>query len=139
MAEPQEIVKERVWKVLTAGLDPDDIRGCIDDIKDNTSYAIDVAIFETANAIFEDIWGAACIDCHNKVKVRRYHDIKKKWLVPVPEPEPDVLDVSVPDWIYETPIGKKAAKDADMIVQSIKEHQMKKMENEKRIRRRAYE
>ena len=116
---PQEEVKERVWKTLTLGLDPEnDELGCIDDIKDNVSYAIDVAIFETANAILNDIEKAD--DSLNRGILNWF---KMTWLVPVRDPELTVPDVSMPDWIEETPTGKKAAKKAKEIVQSIEEHQ----------------
>ena len=112
---PQKEVKERVWKLITAGLDPEnDVCGCIDDIKDNTSYAIDVAIYETAKAILNDIEKAD--DSLNRGILGWF---KLTWLVPVPDPEPNVPDVSMPDWIEETPTGKKATEEANEIFQSI--------------------
>jgi len=145
---PQKNVKERVWKSLTDGLDPEnDPMGCIDDLKDNTSYAIDLAVFETATAILEDIEKADEPQNH-AILVK----LQKKWLVPVPDPEPPEIgtctasdftkglpEISVPDWMWNTPRGKKIAKEAKEIVQSIEEHQMKKLQDEKRIRRWAHE
>jgi hypothetical protein len=149
---PQQVIKERVWKHLTRGLDPEnDECGCIDDIKDNTGYAIDVAILETARAVLEDLWGSQCIDCHSRAMVAKYKEVKKRWLVPVPDPEDDgecdqcgvssvakamcleKVNIIVPDEFYDTPIGKKSQEEAEKIMKSIEEHQMK------RIRRRAYE
>lgn len=96
--DPRREVKERMLKILISGLAPtDDPCGYIDNIDDidaDNSYAIDVAIHETVQAVFEDIWGAACIDCRSKVRVQRFKDIKKKWLVPVRKPEPGVPDES---------------------------------------------
>ncbi len=123
----QKDVKIRVWNKLTAGLDPEnDLCGNIDDIKDNTSYAIDIAVFETASAILNDIEKADELNGHAVLVW-----LKKKWLIPVPDPEPTEIgtcnvsdmEITMPDWVYETPIGKKAAKEADKIVRSIKEHQ----------------
>jgi len=140
---PYKNVKERVWTRLLTGLDPEnDPCGNVDDIKDNTSFAIDVAVFETAAAILNDIEKAD--DFHNNAILVW---LKKRWLVPVPEPEPleigtcnaSEMEIVMPDWIYDTPTGKKAKADADEIVQSIKERRGKKLESEKRIRRRAYE
>lgn len=120
-------VKERVWKALTAGLDSEhDPCGYIDDIKDNTSYAIDIAIFETAAAILHDIEKAD--EPQNRAVLVW---LKKKWLVPVPKPELNIPEILVPDWIYETPAGKWAAKEADEIVMSFIKHQHKKMEDNK--------
>ncbi len=125
MLKPQEKIKEIVWNTLTAGLDPeDDPCGNIDDIKDNTSYAIDVSIFHTAEAILKDI---------EKIDDPKNHAIlvwlKKRWLIPVPDPEPmeigtcaSDIEIIFPDSIYETP-----------------KYQKKKLEDEKRMRRRAYE
>ncbi|MDD5454048.1 MAG: hypothetical protein PHW62_00910 [Candidatus Ratteibacteria bacterium] len=80
------LVKERVWDTLTSGLDPeDDPCGDIDDIKDNTSYAIDITIYETAKSILEDI-EKADDPKNNAILVR----LKKRWLVPCPlDPKDD--------------------------------------------------
>lgn len=136
MLKPQKQVKERVWNTLTVGLDPEnDPCGNIDDIKDNTSYAIDVAIFETASAILNDIEKADELNGHAVLVW-----LKKKWLIPVPEPEPmdvgacqntdligEMPEVAIlPDFVWETPTGKKAAKEADKIIKSIENHQKKK-------------
>jgi len=159
----QKKVKERVWKKLTAGLDPDnDPMECIDDIKDNTSYAIDVTIFETGRAIFKELWGDACIDCSSITKVRRFKSIMHKWLVPVCKPEPNLPD-SMPVWIEDTPTVKEAAEEVDEIFASIEgmrisnrgnvgigsgkskenhlpiNEQKKQKQDEKRIRGCAYE
>lgn len=49
-------IKEAVWQDLTIGLDPEcDNDGAIDDIKDNTGYAIDMTIKRTAQAIYDDV------------------------------------------------------------------------------------
>lgn len=132
---PQRDVKVRVWDKLTVGLDPEnDPCGNIADIEDNTSYAIDVAIYETADAIIKDIEKAD--DFHNNAILAK---LKKKWLVPPVDPEPPEIrtcsgsdiEIIMPDWIDETPTGKKAAKEADKIVRSIKKHQHKKFRGKK--------
>jgi len=130
--KPQKAVKERVFSTLTAGIDPDnDPCGNIDDIRDNNSYAIDVTMYETAKAIFDEFNEAAkALDFGVLAR------LKKKWLVPVRDPEPPEIctcsvhdlvnnlpEISVPDFVMESPVGKKATREANRIIRSIEERQ----------------
>lgn len=134
-ARPQKAVKEKVFSTLTVGIDPDnDPWGNYDDIRDNNSYAIDVTMYETAKAIFDEFDEAA-----KSFDFGVLARLKKNWLVPVRDPElleigtcnaSDLVkkrpQISVPDFVMESPTGKKATREADKIVRSIEERQKEK-------------